>query len=886
MSTTLVTLTIVGTAILAVRLPQIVDANKALVARAAAETSSRIEIFLEGLEQRVLLVGQTAHDLPKERVADMLDAARGDAFEAVYLVDDDGIITANSIRNVSPERSQEMIGVDLSQNKLVRAINTKGAVVWSDKFLSAVTGKVTIGVGLPVGQIGGVVIAELPITSLLKISQIASGSGGEDFWIIDGHGEVVAETGSPSAARLNLLSLPIVRNGLANHSATDTTDFKDQKYHTAASFSGALGWLFVSRIPAGLNNPKIRETIGLILIAFIASPIIGLLLAPFWARGMNAALGKVTRYARLVATGVSPDSWPRGNITEFNALSTDLEEMCERLAQVAAEQTALSKDLEKAKNNAEFANRAKSNFLATMSHEIRTPLNGVLGLAQLLKGTELDEDQWQKVDTILSSGQTLLAILNDVLDMSKIEAGGLELEEQVFSLTGLVSTITSPFQSLADDKGLRLVVNCDANHVVRGDPVRTRQILWNLLSNAIKFTDQGQINLTVKKSEWPTHMENLASSDKNYLLLFTIEDTGAGISSDRINAIFEAFTQEDNSITRKFGGTGLGLSIVKQMTELMGGTVNVESTQGVGSKFIVYLPFHEVTKEEALAISQRDPKITLEFSKPLNVLIAEDNDVNAIIARAFLEKFGHSVKHVVNGKLAVEAAKDGWADLILMDIHMPEMNGIDATRTIRSTATGQHLPIVGLTAEAFADRHTAFIEAGMNEVLTKPYTEQQLARVLARSYQIERRRSRRGTAPGPEIDGAVAPAATAHSAPDKTMPAKSSQAPTGDEKRLNELRAQLPAEAISSLLAEAQSSLQTNLEKLQESVHDKDPDAIRETAHAIKGASGSLFAVQISEMAAEIEQQSEDIEGVRRRLPEFELAAKDALDWWQAQSAK
>jgi len=394
-----------------------------------------------------------------------------------------------------------------------------------------------------------------------------------------------------------------------------------------------------------------------------------------------------------------------------------------------------------AQENAETASLAKSNFLSTMSHEIRTPLNGVLGLAQLLADTALDQDQKKKVATILSSGQTLLAIINDVLDMSKIEAGGLELEDKVFSLPGLVSTIATPFQSLADDKGIELAVSyeIDSSMVIKGDTVRLRQILWNLLSNAIKFTDYGRVQLTIELVIGKENIGELVSSPKDHLVCFAVEDTGAGIAPDRVDAIFDAFTQEDSTITRKHGGTGLGLSIVKELIKLMGGTVRVDSALGEGTKFIAYLPFDAAAAEETEEFSLRAPNSEGQKGKPLNILIAEDNEVNAIIAKAFLDKFGHSVRHVENGRLAVEAAKDDWADLILMDIHMPEMNGVDATKAIRETDIGKTIPIIGLTAEAFADRHAMFIEAGMVDVLTKPFTEQQLADTLAANRLIERR---------------------------------------------------------------------------------------------------------------------------------------------------
>ncbi|NQW01881.1 MAG: response regulator [Rhodospirillales bacterium] len=274
------------------------------------------------------------------------------------------------------------------------------------------------------------------------------------------------------------------------------------------------------------------------------------------------------------------------------------------------------------------------------------------------------------------------------------------------------------------------------------------------------------------------------------------------------------------------------------------------------------------------------------------MLIAEDNEVNAIIAKAFLEKFGHKVKHVENGALAVEAVEEGWADLILMDVHMPVMNGIDATKAIRLTQQGKKLPIIGLTAEAFAERHVLFKEAGMNGVLTKPFTEQQLADIIAAHPVADRRLESRNDGPAIAPGAARGAAADAIDTGNNGGPADTQATscetdlyPTGDLGGLKKFRDQLGSETVSTLLNEAQKSLRKQLVDLRDGLQTGDATRIREAAHAIKGGSGSLFATHIAKLAADIERNAADIDTVRGLMPAFENAATDAIAWWREQAA-
>jgi len=572
---------------------------------------------------------------------------------------------------------------------------------------------------------------------------------------------------------------------------------------------------------------------------------------------------------------LSLGTWNRSEEKFFSAVIHDI-----------SDRKRAEKELFENQRKAEAANLAKSNFLSTMSHEIRTPLNGVLGLAQLLANTDLDQDQRKKVDTILSSGQTLLAIINDVLDMSRIEAGGIELENKAFSLRNLVSIIATPFQSMADDKGLKLIVNdsIGSGIVVKGDPVRLRQVLWNLLGNAIKFTDNGSVTLTIENVDGAEHQ---GLQTNGHLIQFAVEDTGAGIASDRVKLIFDAFTQEDSSISRKYGGTGLGLSIVKQLTELMGGTIDVKSELGKGTKFKTRIPFEEATKEEADALSLDNMLTSIQKIESLNVLIVEDNDVNAVIARAFLEKSGHKVVHVVNGTQAVDAAKEDWADMILMDIHMPEMNGIDATKLIRATDIGARLPIVGLTAEAFTERHAEFVKAGMDGVLTKPFTEQQLSDTLATYRWSRGNKDRNGSSLSYDVNDHLGLSGMEDGIEDETTDSEASSpvvSSIGDADKLDGFRQALSSDVVSNLLEKAQESLHERMAKLRHGLDTSNCDMIHEAAHSIKGASGSMFATRISELAAVIEERSNDIDAIQELLPELEDVAVDTIEWWRSQA--
>ncbi|MDF2930894.1 MAG: evgS [Chryseobacterium sp.] len=386
-------------------------------------------------------------------------------------------------------------------------------------------------------------------------------------------------------------------------------------------------------------------------------------------------------------------------------------------------QRLLIQELDVAEKKASVAAQTKENFLANMSHEIRTPLSGILGFTNLLQKRPLDTTSAEFVSSIQRSGENLMAIINDILDLSKIEAGMMRITPGIFSINGLVNSVETFFAERAKEKGLTIASKVETSipDTLTGDATRLTQILVNLLGNAIKFTDQGSINIEIY---------NKQQAENEVLVGFKVTDTGIGIDKQKLNEVFERFNQGEDSITRNYGGTGLGLSIVKSLILLQNGDIEVSSEQGKGTTFHFYIPYG-IAKEQLNTIPAVDTDYFKDKSNtPLRVLVVDDNAINQSLMKHLLLQWNIDFETASNGLEAVEYLRNNDCDLVLMDIQMPQMDGYAATQQIREELK-LNIPIIAMTAHALAGERERCLSRGINEYISKPIKEEELFKLIS-----------------------------------------------------------------------------------------------------------------------------------------------------------
>ncbi|MDD2274040.1 MAG: ATP-binding protein [Desulfuromonadaceae bacterium] len=513
-----------------------------------------------------------------------------------------------------------------------------------------------------------------------------------------------------------------------------------------------------------------------------------------------------------------------------------------------------TRDLEEARRQAEAASLAKSDFLANMSHEIRTPMHGVMGMTDLLLQGGLTP-QKEKVYqlAIKDSADSLMMIINDILDFSKIEAGKFTLEKKPFSLRSVLENCLSGLQVRAEEKGLRLTRHLDSAvpACLVGDYGRLRQVFSNLVGNAVKFCKQGQISVEI----------DLASIEGDEVVLHVrVADTGIGIAEEACQRIFNQFEQADGSTTRKYGGTGLGLAICKKLVELMGGDIWVESRLGVGSCFHFTARFQ--SGDEALLLTETDTVSAPGRLRqtPLDILLADDVEINRALVQAVLEPYGHRLTLAEDGRKAFDAYKSKRFDIVLMDVQMPEMDGLEAARAIREYEHAMDrsvaVPIVAMTAFAGHENRQVCLDAGMTDYLPKPIKPEQLLQLLD------------------ALCGCQAPAAEAESIV-QSLPPEASEAPSPPDEELvvfaqNVLLERLGGrlEMVPRFVTLFCKGVLPQLEGLGTALETEDADGVRRHAHAIKGSAGNIAALRMQRTAAMMEKAAKegDLTDVPQRL--------------------
>ena len=525
--------------------------------------------------------------------------------------------------------------------------------------------------------------------------------------------------------------------------------------------------------------------------------------------------------------------WNEAEFSMLSAFANSLEKAIER--------RLIEEELEKSKKEADEANAAKSMFIANMSHEIRTPINGILGMIDLLAKSDISNEQKVYIDLLRNSTESLVNIINDILDLSKIESGSMELILEPFEVRQSIYEVIKMIQPLMDNKELNLKVaisKCIPTYLL-GDFEKIKQVLLNLLSNAIKFTSKGSIEVSIDGKQ---------RDDRLFEIEFCVSDTGIGISGDKMKNIFEPFVQADNTVSKRYGGTGLGLSICQKLIEMMKGHISVQSTAGEGTKAAFVIPLEEPLSIGIVEQKSQCSNIEPRLKRALHILIVEDNEVNQLLVSKFLRKGNHTFEIASNGKEAIELFEKEKFDAVLMDVQMPEMDGYTATRLIRQGEKDSHTPIIALTAHAMKGDAERCKDAGMNYYLAKPIYFDKLQALLIEIFGEEQ-----PFEPIETLNVDYAEMVFQKLDSDKTF--------------------------FSLITNKLKTSSLELIKEIREGILNKNGEQLRNAAHALKGAVSAFEAVKAAELAKELEMmgRSRSFEKADSRVNQLEHSIKEIL---------